>query len=83
MYPNLDVEASAKPIGNSIIQINLKITPKFIWNDKYTGSKRVLNFWIWAEDPNNGVTYHTQEYALQKNKVSRLQWRSSSASACA
>ncbi|XP_055339489.1 activating signal cointegrator 1 complex subunit 3-like [Paramacrobiotus metropolitanus] len=69
MYPLLDVETVTKPIGNGIIQIILRITPNFVWNDKVLGTKRVLNFWIWAEDPANNCTYHTQEYALQKTKV--------------
>lgn len=68
-YPLLEVEASAKPIGNSVIQINLSITPNFTWNDNFLGSKRSLNFWIWAEDPNNNMTFHTEEYSLQKSKV--------------
>lgn len=67
-FPLLNIQAQAQPITNSILSINLKIAPNFVWNDDILGYDQL--YWIFfIEDPNNDYIFHYETFGLSKKQV--------------
>ncbi|KAF5297298.1 hypothetical protein FQA39_LY12137 [Lamprigera yunnana] len=64
-FPLLSVESTLHPITRGVIRVKLFITPMFVWNDKIHG-KACENFWLWVEDPDTNVIYHSESLAITK-----------------
>ncbi|XP_054714411.1 activating signal cointegrator 1 complex subunit 3-like [Uloborus diversus] len=66
--PNLVIDPLIQPITDSILRITLSIKPDFKWSDKHHGSGSE-NFWIWIEDPDTNIIYHSEYFILTKKQV--------------
>ncbi|VDK53455.1 unnamed protein product, partial [Anisakis simplex] len=69
MLPSMYIEASVKPITNTIIQITLSLTPGFTWNDHFLGSKGAQSFWVFIENINENMIIHFEKLIVNKKKV--------------
>uniref|UniRef100_A0AAF5PWB9 U5 small nuclear ribonucleoprotein 200 kDa helicase n=1 Tax=Wuchereria bancrofti TaxID=6293 RepID=A0AAF5PWB9_WUCBA len=69
MLPVMNLEASVKPLTNTIIQVTVILTPDFIWNEHFLGSTGVQVFWIFVEDINENIIIHHDQIVVNKNKV--------------
>ena len=66
MLPHLEVYAVVQPITRGIIRMSLTLTAAFKWSDRYHGSSEP--FWIWVEDGENEVIYHSEAFLLMKKQ---------------
>ncbi|KAI9314045.1 Sec63 Brl domain-containing protein [Dichotomocladium elegans] len=64
-FPMLQLDVRIAPITRNVLNVELTITPDFIWNDRIHGS--VEPWWIWAEDSENVEIYYS-EYLLFNKK---------------
>uniref|UniRef100_A0A915CIG8 U5 small nuclear ribonucleoprotein 200 kDa helicase n=2 Tax=Parascaris univalens TaxID=6257 RepID=A0A915CIG8_PARUN len=69
MLPSMYVDASIKPITNTIIQISLTLLPAFIWNDQLLGARGTQSFWVFVEDINENFIIHFENFFINKRKV--------------
>ena len=70
--PRLCIEATLRPVTNTILKIDIEILPNFSWNDKYHGAAEA--WWIWVEDPMTEVI-HSSEYFILRKKDSKTSHR--------
>ncbi|KAI8086190.1 Sec63 Brl domain-containing protein [Halteromyces radiatus] len=66
-FPVLQLEARIAPMTRNVLNVDLTITPDFMWNDKVHGS--VEPWWIWAEDSENVEIYYSEYFLLQKKQM--------------
>lgn len=66
--PQLSIETEFRPITRSVLQVILKITPEFEWNDQCNG-KVCETFWIWLEDDHSNHMYHYENFKLTRKQV--------------
>uniref|UniRef100_A0A1I7VPC0 Activating signal cointegrator 1 complex subunit 3 n=1 Tax=Loa loa TaxID=7209 RepID=A0A1I7VPC0_LOALO len=69
MLPVMYLEASVKPITNTIIQVTVILTPDFIWHEHFLGSTGVQVFWVFVEDINENMIIHHDQVVVNRNKV--------------
>lgn len=65
-FPMLLLDARIAPITRNVLNVELTITPDFVWNDRVHGS--VEPWWIWAEDSDNVEIYYSEYYLLHKKQ---------------
>ena len=56
--PYLELEAKVQPITNTVLRVQVYITPAFDWDDRVHGTMEP--FWLWVEDTENEVLYHSE-----------------------
>lgn len=66
MIPLLGVEANLLPLTQSMMRLEVKVTPQFEWSAKYHGFSQA--FWLLVEDENNERIYHHENLLLTKHK---------------
>ncbi|CAO3587825.1 unnamed protein product [Absidia cylindrospora] len=66
-FPVLQLEARIVPMTRNVLNVDLTITPDFMWNDKVHGS--VEPWWIWAEDSENVEIYYSEYFLLSKKQM--------------
>ncbi|VBB27123.1 unnamed protein product [Acanthocheilonema viteae] len=69
MLPVMYLEASVKPVTNTIIQVTVTLTPDFIWHERFLGSTGVQVFWVFVEDINENMIIHHDQIVVNRNKV--------------
>ncbi|OZC07839.1 Sec63 domain protein [Onchocerca flexuosa] len=69
MLPVMCLEASVKPVTNTIIQVTVILTPDFIWHEKFLGSTGIQLFWVFVEDINENMIIHHDQIVVNRNKV--------------
>ncbi|MCP9260699.1 Activating signal cointegrator 1 complex subunit 3 [Dirofilaria immitis] len=69
MLPAINLEASVKPITNTIIQVTVTLTPNFIWHENFLGSTGVQVFWVFVEDINENMIIHHDRVVVNRKKV--------------
>lgn len=67
-FPMVEVDASLQPITRTVLRIRIYITPSFEWNDRVHG-KFATAFWIWIEDPESNLIYHSEMIQLTRRQV--------------
>lgn len=68
--PRIQLEVEARPITRNILRVNLTLQPDFTWVDRWHGSQQ--GFWVWVEDPDQGLIYHSEYWTLSKRAVCSL-----------
>ncbi|KAI7887163.1 activating signal cointegrator 1 complex subunit 3 [Lichtheimia hyalospora FSU 10163] len=63
-FPSLILDARIAPITRNVLNVELSITPDFLWSDKVHGM--VEPWWIWAEDSDNVEIYYSEYFLLHK-----------------
>ena len=66
--PQLIIDTEFRPITRSVIQVILKITPDFEWNDQFHG-KVSETFIIWLEDDTSNHIYHYEFFKIARKHV--------------
>ncbi|KAI8066325.1 Sec63 Brl domain-containing protein [Gongronella butleri] len=66
-FPVLQLEARIAPMTRHVLNVDLTLTPDFLWNDKVHGS--VEPWWIWAEDSENVEIYYSEYFLLHKKQM--------------
>lgn len=64
MLPFIDISATVQPITRTVLRVELSISPKFVWNDRFHGGAE--SFWIFMEDAMNERIYHKEHFVLTK-----------------
>lgn len=65
-FPSLILDARIAPITRNVLNVELSITPDFVWNDRVHGN--VEPWWIWAEDSENVEIYYSEYFLLHKKQ---------------
>ncbi|CAD6196952.1 unnamed protein product, partial [Caenorhabditis auriculariae] len=69
--PRMEVEAFFKPITYTIVQVEVFMTPAFIWNDRFLGKGGAQSFFLFLENINENLIMHVERLAINKVKVVR------------
>ncbi|XP_055382886.1 activating signal cointegrator 1 complex subunit 3 [Condylostylus longicornis] len=67
-FPMVEIEANLQPITRTVLRIRIFITANFKWNDRVHG-KHSLPFWLWIEDTESNLIYHSEYFQLTKKAV--------------
>lgn len=67
-FPLVTLAASIQPITRTVLKVLLTITPDFEWQDRLHGSTSEP-WWVWVEDADNNLMYHSEYFLLQKKQV--------------
>ncbi|KAI8647168.1 Sec63 Brl domain-containing protein [Parasitella parasitica] len=65
-FPMLLLDARIAPITRNVLNVELTVTPDFVWNDRIHGS--VEPWYIWAEDSENVEIYYSEYFLLYKKQ---------------
>ncbi|KAI7860666.1 Sec63 Brl domain-containing protein [Circinella umbellata] len=66
-FPMLLLDARIAPITRNVLNVELTITPDFVWNPRVHGS--VEPWWIWAEDSENVEIYYSEYFLLHRKML--------------
>lgn len=66
--PLLSIETEFRPITRSVMQVILKITAEFDWNDQFHGKVSEM-FWLWLEDDSSNHIYHYEKFKITRKQV--------------
>eukprot|EP01117_Protostelium_nocturnum_P007948 TRINITY_DN2836_c0_g2_i3.p1 TRINITY_DN2836_c0_g2~~TRINITY_DN2836_c0_g2_i3.p1 ORF type:complete len:1451 (-),score=559.69 TRINITY_DN2836_c0_g2_i3:47-4399(-) len=66
-FPKLEIGATVHPLTRTVLRIDLEIFANFEWDDRIHGS--VDPWWIWIEDGENEVIYHSEYLILNKKQI--------------
>ncbi|KAF5398907.1 Activating signal cointegrator 1 complex subunit 3 isoform a [Paragonimus heterotremus] len=64
LVPRIQLSAETQPITRTILRVRMTLEPDFTWSDRSHGTQQ--NFWIWIEDPDQGLIYHSEYWTLTK-----------------
>ncbi|KAJ2578702.1 Pre-mRNA splicing [Coemansia sp. RSA 1807] len=64
IVPRLDVRASVQPLTRSLLRVELRLTPDFVWTDAVHGAAEL--FWITVEDADGEQLLHTEQFVLKR-----------------
>jgi activating signal cointegrator complex subunit 3 len=67
-FPSLELTATVRPITRTVLKIYLTVTPTFEWIDRIHGNGCEV-WWLWMEDPENDVIYHSDSFLLARKQV--------------
>ncbi|UXI20572.1 homeodomain protein EmxB [Sarcoptes scabiei] len=70
ILPNIQIEATVRPITRTILTVCIQVKPDFVWEDRYHG-KTAQIFWIWLSDFENNHIYHAESCRFTKKQVVR------------
>ncbi|GLJ46147.1 hypothetical protein SUGI_0972180 [Cryptomeria japonica] len=68
-FPCIHLSANISPITRSVLQVELIITPDFVWKDHLHGAAQ--RWWILVEDSENDHIYYSELFILSK-KMARV-----------
>ncbi|GAB7364123.1 hypothetical protein MBLNU230_g4675t1 [Neophaeotheca triangularis] len=63
-FPRLRLAAEPLPITNSLLRVELTITPDFVWDDKIHGNAQ--SFWLFCEDCDGERLLYCDQFVLRK-----------------
>ncbi|KAL1219764.1 DExH-box ATP-dependent RNA helicase DExH12 [Cardamine amara subsp. amara] len=66
-FPKLSLKAQVQPITRTVLQVELTVTPDFLWDDKV--HKFVEPFWIIVEDNDGEKILHHEYFLLKKQYI--------------
>lgn len=66
--PNVEIEATIRPITRTVLMVQMDIKPNFRWDDRYHG-KVCESFWIWMFDIDSNHIYHSELLKITKKQV--------------
>ncbi|KAJ2829595.1 Pre-mRNA splicing [Coemansia erecta] len=64
LVPRLDVSASVQPLTRSLLRVELRLTPDFVWADAVHGAAEL--FWITVEDADGELLLHSEQFVLKR-----------------
>nr|XP_054753859.1 activating signal cointegrator 1 complex subunit 3-like [Lytechinus pictus] len=67
-FPRLLLDATVQPLSTTVLQIRLKVTPDFVWNDRLQGYG-TTNWWLWIEDSSAELMYHHEFFSITRQQV--------------
>ena len=67
-FPSLSLAATIQPITRTVLRVRLSVTPEFEWDDRVHGNSSEP-WWIWVEDAENELMYHSEYFLLQRKQV--------------
>ncbi|KAA3671081.1 activating signal cointegrator complex subunit 3 [Paragonimus westermani] len=70
LVPRIQLTAETQPITRTILRVRMTLEPDFTWSDRSHGTQQ--NFWIWIEDPDQGLIYHSEYWTLTKRTQSSV-----------
>jgi len=65
--PYVEVKASLQPITRTVLRVGLIIHADFRWANQFHGQAEP--FWIWMEDPDNDIIYHSEYFVLNRKQM--------------
>lgn len=71
-FPSVNLTVTVQPITRTVLKVQLTITPDFTWDDRIHGNG-CEPWWLWVEDPENDVIYHSEYFLLLKKHVVQLE----------
>eukprot|EP00871_Galdieria_phlegrea_P004924 jgi/Galph1/5432/GphlegSOOS_G4003.1 len=76
--PQLDIEADAVPLTQTILIVHISWKPLFRWNDRLHGGGMdhdgPESWWLWVEDTQTEQIYHSEQIIVSK-KLAQEYWR--------
>ena len=63
-FPKLELVTYVQPITRSLLRVELKITPKFMWDEKVHGMAEA--FWVIVEDVDGEVILYHDSFILKQ-----------------
>eukprot|EP01018_Ginkgo_biloba_P014054 Gb_18049 [translate_table: standard] len=63
-FPFIQLSANISPITRTVLQVELVITPDFVWKDRFHGTAQ--RWWILVEDSKNDHIYYSELFTLTK-----------------
>ncbi|OAD78991.1 hypothetical protein PHYBLDRAFT_154493 [Phycomyces blakesleeanus NRRL 1555(-)] len=66
-FPMLMLDAKIFPITRNVLNVELTITPDFVWNERLHGSSEP--WWIWAEDSDSVEIYYSEYFILHRKQL--------------
>ncbi|CAI2164952.1 17078_t:CDS:2 [Funneliformis geosporum] len=63
-FPKLDLVTYVQPITRSLLRVELKITPDFMWDEKVHGTAEA--FWVIVEDVDGDVILYHDSFILKQ-----------------
>ncbi|RCI04598.1 activating signal cointegrator 1 complex subunit [Rhizopus stolonifer] len=66
-FPMLALDARMAPLTRNVLQIDLTLTPDFVWNDRAHGS--VEPWYVWAEDAESEEIYYSEYLLVYKKQL--------------
>ncbi|KAH9288103.1 hypothetical protein KI387_032220, partial [Taxus chinensis] len=63
-FPYIHLSANISPITRAVLQVELMITPEFVWKDHLHGASH--RWWILVEDSENDHIYYSELFTLSK-----------------
>ncbi|CAH8646705.1 unnamed protein product [Dicrocoelium dendriticum] len=64
LLPRIQLDTVTQPITRTILRAQISLVPDFTWVDRWHGAQQ--NFWLWIEDPDQGLIYHSEYWTLTK-----------------
>ncbi|CAI5440695.1 unnamed protein product [Caenorhabditis angaria] len=71
--PRMEMSAKFKPITYTIIQVEVTLTPSFIWNDRIHGKSGQQSFFLILENINENLIIHQERFGIGKMKVNKME----------
>ena len=71
-FPAVSLSTIIQPITRTVLKVQLTVTPTFQWDDRIHGNG-CEPWWLWVEDPDNDVIYHSEYFLLQRKHVLQLE----------
>ncbi|CAH8598661.1 unnamed protein product [Heterobilharzia americana] len=66
--PRIELNVESQPITRTILRVKLTLEPDFSWSNQIHGVQQ--SYWIWIEDPDQGVIFHSEYWTLTKRMYS-------------
>ncbi|CDY47017.1 BnaC02g42020D [Brassica napus] len=65
-FPSIQLEATVSPITRTVLKVDLRITPDFIWKDRFHGA--ALRWWILIEEKDSVLDSICKQACLLTNE---------------
>uniref|UniRef100_A0AA85J1R0 Activating signal cointegrator 1 complex subunit 3 n=1 Tax=Trichobilharzia regenti TaxID=157069 RepID=A0AA85J1R0_TRIRE len=66
--PRIQLDVESQPITRTILRVKLTLQPDFTWSNHIHGLQQ--SYWVWIEDPDQGVIFHSEYWTLNKRMYS-------------
>lgn len=62
--PYFSAQVALQPITRTVLRVSLTMQPQFQWANRFHGTAE--RFWVWMEDYENDVIYHSEMFVLTR-----------------
>ncbi|PRP78838.1 activating signal cointegrator 1 complex subunit 3 [Planoprotostelium fungivorum] len=69
-FPRLDIRTTVAPLTRTVLRVDLEVVPDYEWSDRIHGT--VDPWYIWVEDGENEVIYHSEYFLVNKKMVGEV-----------